>query len=303
MRYDGIIFKPPIDKILAHSGVKGMSWKKHKYLKKEGGEYVYSGSGGASYSKYSEGDSDFDETNYAESNRIGNTDFFGFTNKQGKFVVITKDSKWVMGKGGKVTPEMIKRLSAFNKDGKLKGDAWQKAATEAITGQSSANKESALDILNRQKTRSLMQLTRGGSSSSSSSKSSSSNESKSEESNNKESSNTGTFEISKNPEDNKAVELTNKNKIGSSGFWKGTNKDGRIVIADQDDNTWLLPKGVEINNAMIKAIENFDRTAYKDWKTAFLNVIQASSSIKDEETKDDQKSYGAKNVLKIFYRK
>ena len=147
--YDCIINKPPIEEVLAHAGVKGMEWKNHKYIRKANGSYYYpEGSSGAKYSEYTKGDPDFDESNYSEKNRLGDSDFYGFTNKNGDFVVIEEDMKWTLPKGTKVTPDMIQRLSNFNSDGKLKGDDWVRGATEAITGKKNDGKLSERDIDN-----------------------------------------------------------------------------------------------------------------------------------------------------------
>ena len=132
MMYDYVIEKPPMEKVLKHSGVKGMKWKNHKYISNANGVYKYS------TSTYTKGDPDFDDSNYSEKNRIGDTDFFGFKNKDGKFVVVTEDRKWVMP-NGKISPELINRLKNFNKDGKLRGEEWNKAATEAVTGNKSSS--------------------------------------------------------------------------------------------------------------------------------------------------------------------
>ena len=145
--YDPVINKPPIERVLKHSGIKGMEWKHHKYIRKANGSYYYpEGSGRAKYSEYTKGDPDFDEANYSEKNRIGDSDFYGFTNKNGDFVILEEDMKWTLPKGTKVTPDMIQRLSNFNSDGKLKGDEWTRAATEAITGQKNNGKLSEKDI-------------------------------------------------------------------------------------------------------------------------------------------------------------
>lgn len=147
--YDGIINKPSLDELLEHSGVKGMTWGEHKYIRKANGSYYYpEGSSGAKYSEYTNGDPDFDNSYKTEKNRIGDSDFFGFTNKNGDFVVVEEDMKWTMPRGTKVTPEMISRLNAFNQDGKLKGDEWTRAATEAITGKKNDGKLSERDIDN-----------------------------------------------------------------------------------------------------------------------------------------------------------
>lgn len=41
MIYDGVIVKPPIEQLLIHSGIKGMEWKNHKYIRKLNGTYYY----------------------------------------------------------------------------------------------------------------------------------------------------------------------------------------------------------------------------------------------------------------------
>lgn len=149
MMYDAVINKPPIEKVLKHSGIKGMEWKKHKYIRKANGSYYYpEGSGGAKYSEYTKGDPDFDDKNFDEKNRVGDSDFFFFTRPDGKVVVLEEDMKWELPKGTKLTPEMTKRLENFNQDGKLKGDNWKKGATEAITGKKNDGKLSEKDIDN-----------------------------------------------------------------------------------------------------------------------------------------------------------
>ena len=147
MIYDGVITKPPIEQLLIHSGVKGMEWKNHKYIRKANGEYYYtegSGSGGSKYSEYKKDDSDFDEKNYNEKNRLGDTDFYGFTKPDGTVVILEEDMKWSLPKGTKITPELIKRLEAFykdiearrNKGEKVTADDWDRLAKQAIDGES-----------------------------------------------------------------------------------------------------------------------------------------------------------------------
>ena len=154
MIYDGIITKPPIEQLLMHSGVKGMEWKDHKYIKKANGDYYYtegsgggSSSGGSTYGEYKKGDSDFDEKNYSEKNRLGDTDFYGFTKPDGSVVILEEDMKWTLPKGTKLTPELTKRLEDFNKDiearrnkgEKITGAEWNKLAKQAIDSRSSSS--------------------------------------------------------------------------------------------------------------------------------------------------------------------
>lgn len=56
------ILTPSRMEMLEHSGVKGMEWKEHKYIRKANGTYYYpEGSNAAKVSEYKKGDSDFDE--------------------------------------------------------------------------------------------------------------------------------------------------------------------------------------------------------------------------------------------------
>ena len=153
MIYDGVITKPPIEQLLIHSGVKGMEWKNHKYIRKANGDYYYlegsgggSSSGGSTYEEYKKDDSDFDEKNYSEKNRLGDTNFYGFTKPDGSVVILEEDMKWTLPKGTKLTPELTKRLEAFDKDiearrnkgEKITGAEWDKLAKQAIDGGSSS---------------------------------------------------------------------------------------------------------------------------------------------------------------------
>lgn len=113
------------------------------------------GVGGAKYSEYSDGDSDFDEKNYDEKNRLGDTDFFGFQRPDGTWVILEEDMKWELPANAS-KEDLIKTLESFDKEMEAKrnsgekytADDWQKAATSAISGLSkggSGEKEFDLD--------------------------------------------------------------------------------------------------------------------------------------------------------------
>lgn len=143
---------------LQHSA-KGTTWEDHKYIKRVDGTYYYPDSyeggrhlpsgekGGSEHSEYTDGDSDFDDKNYDDKNRLGDTDFFGFQRSDGTYVILEEDMKWVLPKGTSITPELISRLEDFDKnvekmrqEGKDKytNENWKQWAKEAIDGTGSS---------------------------------------------------------------------------------------------------------------------------------------------------------------------
>lgn len=69
---------------------------------------------GVKMQEYTKGDSDFDsDDNYDEKNRVGNSDFFAFKNKDGRWVITEEDMKWVLPEGVEPDAEMRKQLEAF----------------------------------------------------------------------------------------------------------------------------------------------------------------------------------------------
>ncbi len=162
--------KEELEMELRHS-TKGSTLKKHKYIKRVNGTYYYpdsyeggrhlpdgKNSGGAKYSEYTKGDPDFDDKNYADSNRLGNTDFYGFKRSDGIYVILEEDMKWELPAGTKITPELISRLEDWNKEvesrrnaGDLNTDNWVEDVTNAINGggkSSGGGKLSSKDIEN-----------------------------------------------------------------------------------------------------------------------------------------------------------
>lgn len=83
----------------------------------------------------SEKDSDFDESNLTEDKRIGDSDFFAFKNKDGKWVITIEDKKWVLPEGVEVDADMRKQLSEFKgMDGKniKTSEEWEEAVNSII---------------------------------------------------------------------------------------------------------------------------------------------------------------------------
>lgn len=112
------------------------------------------------YSEYDENDKDFDESNYNEKNRLGDTNFFGFQKPDGSWVILEEDMKWTLPAGLNKN-ELIKALEDFDKSiessrqngGKWTFEDWQKGATNAInkaaSGKSGGEKEFDVDAAAR----------------------------------------------------------------------------------------------------------------------------------------------------------
>lgn len=154
---------------LSHSA-KGSEWEEHKYVEEVDGKYYYPDSyeGGRHISDlkgsskdtskkdsnrseradWSEGDSDFDEKNYNDKNRLGDTDFYGFTNKDGKNVILMEDKKWTLPEGVKLDAKLKKRLEKVSAEiekrrengENVTGDEWNKLVDDAIDGIESKSK-------------------------------------------------------------------------------------------------------------------------------------------------------------------
>ena len=94
------------------------------------------------FDMYTKGDPDFDEKNYDEKDRIGDTDFFSFKNADGRTVIVEEDMKWTLPEGvDPKDPAIIEAISKFGDEvasaralGKSNytGEEWEKGATDAI---------------------------------------------------------------------------------------------------------------------------------------------------------------------------
>lgn len=95
----------------------------------------------STYAEYKDGDKDFDDDNYKEENRVGDTDFFVHTREDGTNVILEEDMKWVLPKGiDAKSPEIQKAIKDFSshvesarKLGEnYTGQQWRDAITNAI---------------------------------------------------------------------------------------------------------------------------------------------------------------------------
>lgn len=91
------------------------------------------------HSEYSKDDKDFDESNYSEKNRLGDTDFYGWQKEDGSWVILEEDMKFTIP-AGMTRAEIIQRLEAFDKEieakrqkgEKFTGDDWLNGAKNAL---------------------------------------------------------------------------------------------------------------------------------------------------------------------------
>lgn len=95
----------------------------------------------STYGEYKDGDHDFDDANYKEENRVGDSDFFVHKRKDGTNVILEEDMKWVLPKGVDAkSPAIQKAIQDFSdrvvSERKLgnnyTGDQWRDAVTKAI---------------------------------------------------------------------------------------------------------------------------------------------------------------------------
>lgn len=142
-------------------------WEEHKYVKKVDDKYYYPNSydkgrtisdlgetekkdpNRSERKKYSKDDSDFDEKNYSDKNLLGNTEFYGFKNKDGRNVILMEDKKWTLPEGAKLDSKLTKRLEAVSKEiverrergEKITADEWNKLVDDAIDGITDSKKK------------------------------------------------------------------------------------------------------------------------------------------------------------------
>lgn len=62
---------------------------------------------------YEEGDSDFDMKQWTDENRIGDSDFFAFKDKNGNWVIGEEDMKWKLPEGVTLDSELKKKIASF----------------------------------------------------------------------------------------------------------------------------------------------------------------------------------------------
>lgn len=101
---------------------------------------------GVKTTEWSEGDSDFDESNYDEKNRIPDSDFYMFKNKDGQTVIVYEDFKWVLPEGAELDADMKKKLADISGgDPNTINKEDFRAAVEAIIKKNSDEAEFDID--------------------------------------------------------------------------------------------------------------------------------------------------------------
>lgn len=81
------------------------------------------------HSTYSKDDKDFDDKNYSDANRLGDTDFYGWQKEDGSWVILEEDMKFTIP-AGMSKAEIISKLEAFDKEVEAKRQAGEKYTNE-----------------------------------------------------------------------------------------------------------------------------------------------------------------------------
>lgn len=104
-------------------------------LKEEANKTAAKATGKAEFSNYKEDDPDFDDKNYSESNRVGNTDFFMYKRDDGRTVILEEDMKWVLPKdyipNGSYVNAALKNIPSASEKG-WSSKEWQDHVTKEI---------------------------------------------------------------------------------------------------------------------------------------------------------------------------
>ena len=223
---------------------------------------------------YTKGDPDFDEKNYDEKDRIGDTEFFSFKNADGRTVIVEEDMKWTLPEG--VDPKDPAIKEAISKFGDqvasarakgdyttFSGDKWEKAATAAI--------DEAVEKAQEKKT--------------------SKQETKSDKWNELTNTHAKYSEYTKGDPDFDDDKFDDKNRVGDTDFFSFKNDDGRTVIIEEDMK-WVLPAGVDAHDpGIMKALKTFDeeessarainggtgRYTHDEWVKAVTDAIDDAS--------------------------
>lgn len=184
----------------------------------------------SSFAEYKDGDSDFDDSNYKEENRVGDTDFFVHKRKDGTSVLLEEDMKWVLPKGiDGSSPEMKEALESWRE----MRQAQNRAGTRRTASEIQKELTDVIDatVVSYQKV-------------------------------------PGTSEFKKydkNDPDFSDANYDRADRIGDSDFFTFKRKDGTSVILEEDMK-WVLPKGVDGNSPEIrKAIKELENKEFSGW--------------------------------------
>lgn len=86
------------------------------------------------YAEFEKGDKDFDDKNFAEENRLGDTDFFAVKRPDGSWLILEEDMKWEMPAGFSKEDllKAISEVSKKDKENRMGPKDFQKATSDAL---------------------------------------------------------------------------------------------------------------------------------------------------------------------------
>lgn len=89
---------------------------------------------GVKYSEQTDGDKDFDDANFTDENRLGNTDFYGIKGADGSWTIIEENMKWKLP-AGVSRDDIIKAVgavSAQDKASRMSAKDFERAVSSAL---------------------------------------------------------------------------------------------------------------------------------------------------------------------------
>lgn len=129
------------DKVLIHKGMNSTSNEKgsdgknnntsaynHEYYMKNKEKW------GVKYSEQTNGDKDFDDANFTDENRLGDTDFYGIKGADGSWTVIEENMKWKLP-AGVSRDDIIKAVGAVSQQDKanrMSAKDFERAVSSAL---------------------------------------------------------------------------------------------------------------------------------------------------------------------------
>lgn len=184
----------------------------------------------SSFAEYKDGDPDFDDSNYKEENRIGDTDFFVHKRKDGTSVLLEEDMKWVLPEGvDGSSPEMKQAIESWQEMRQAQNQAGMRRTASEI-------QKELTDIIDA----TVVSYKKVP----------------------------GTSEFKtydQNDPDFSDANYDRAERIGDSDFFTFKRKDGTSVIREEDMK-WVLPKGVDGNSPEIrKAIKELENKEFSGW--------------------------------------
>ena len=232
---------------------------------------------------YTDGDRDFDDKNYKDNERVGDTNFFVTKRPDGKYLVLEEDMKWVLDKDTDVEALKKRILAADDYTSRMydsgHGYNWEDIATQAINGVDFSKKEAKRKNLKYDQKRYNQNASWSG-----------------YQEEKKHSRNHASMQDYKEDDpDFDDKNYTDKNRVAGTDFHVAKRPDGKYVVLEEDSK-WVLDKKPDAD--FEKRIKAFDKYlddmhnagynyTYKDWNSWATQAINGVDFSKREVKRRD----------------